>query len=168
MIGKRNNTLRKRMAVLCLALMMALLPAGCGQSASPAGATDETLSVVVTIFPVYDWVKNILGEEGDARLTLLLDSGVDMHSFQPTAQDILTISTCDVFFYIGGESDAWVEDALRESSNPDMVVVNLLEALGERAVTEEVLEGGHRVCRGPYPCGGGAGGDAGGPRARGA
>ncbi|MBO4514795.1 MAG: zinc ABC transporter substrate-binding protein, partial [Lachnospiraceae bacterium] len=62
-------------------------------------------------------------------------------SFQPSASDILKISTCDVFIYVGGESDEWVEDALQEATNPDMVVINLLDALGDSVKEEEVVEG---------------------------
>ena len=101
-----------------------------------------TLNIVTTIFPEYDWVKEILGENADnAEVTMLLDSGIDLHSFQPTAEDILKISNCDMFIYVGGESDEWVEDALEEAVNKDMVVINLLEVLGENAKEEEIVEG---------------------------
>ena len=72
---------------------------------------------------------------------MLLDNGVDLHSFQPTADDILKISTCDLFIYVGGESDEWVEDALEEATNKDMEVINLLEVLGDSVKEEEVVEG---------------------------
>ncbi|MBP5159521.1 MAG: zinc ABC transporter substrate-binding protein [Lachnospiraceae bacterium] len=100
------------------------------------------LSIVTTIFPEYDWVKNVLGENpGKAELTMLLDNGVDLHSYQPTADDILKISTCDVFVYVGGESDEWVDDALKEAVNKDMTVINLLEVLGDKVKEEEIVEG---------------------------
>ncbi|MBQ1910809.1 MAG: zinc ABC transporter substrate-binding protein, partial [Erysipelotrichaceae bacterium] len=69
------------------------------------------------------------------------DSGADLHSFQPTAEDILKISTCDLFVYVGGESDEWVNDVLRDAMNQDMKVINLLESLGDSAKQEEVIEG---------------------------
>ena len=99
------------------------------------------IQVVTTIFPIYDWVREVAGDTGNTELTLLLDSGVDLHSFQPTAQDIMKVATCDLFIYVGGESDEWVEDALAEAVNPDMVVINLVEALGENAKAEEIVEG---------------------------
>ena len=74
-------------------------------------------------------------------LAMLLDNGVDLHSYQPAAEDILRISTCDLFIYAGGESDEWVEDALKESMNEDMVVINLLDTLGDRVKAEETVEG---------------------------
>ena len=104
-------------------------------------AVAET-SVVATIFPVYDWVREVAGDDVD--LTLLLDNGVDLHSYQPTAQDIMKVATCDMFVYVGGESDDWVEDALSEAVNPDMVVVNLVEAMGGDIKMEEIVEGMER------------------------
>ena len=72
---------------------------------------------------------------------MLLDNGVDLHSYQPTAEDIRKISECDLFIYVGGESDAWVEDALKESLNENQRVINLMEVMGENAKEEEVVEG---------------------------
>ena len=72
---------------------------------------------------------------------MLLDNGVDLHSYQPTADDIVKISTCDLFIYVGGESDDWVTDALQEAVNQDMVVINLLDVLGDAVKEEEVVEG---------------------------
>lgn len=104
--------------------------------------SDEKLSVVCTIYPEYDWVKQILGSQTEnVNLTLLVDSGVDLHSYQPTVDDIVKISTCDMFIYVGGESDAWVDDVLKEATNKDMVVINLLDVLGETVKEEEVKEG---------------------------
>lgn len=120
----------------------------CGSSASaPASAPDaavssDRLSVVTTIFPEYDWTREILGDNpANAELKLLIDAGVDLHSYQPTASDMVDISTCDLFIYVGGESDEWVDDALKEAVNPDMVVLNLMDILGDRVREEEIVEG---------------------------
>lgn len=108
----------------------------------PEQANSEPLSVVCTIFPEYDWVREILGGHiENAELTYLLDSGVDLHSYQPTADDMMKISDCDLFIYVGGESDEWVEDALAESVNKDMKVINLMDVLGDSAKVEELKEG---------------------------
>ena len=129
----------KRILSLCLVL---LLLTGLWSGMTAAAAAEEELSIVTTIFPVYDWVREILGSHGqETQLTMLLDSGVDLHSFQPTVDDIVKISTCDLFIYVGGESDGWVDDALQESENPDMIVLNLLDILGDAAKEEEVVEG---------------------------
>ena len=74
-------------------------------------------------------------------ITMLLDNGVDLHSYQPTAEDIMKVSDCDLFVYVGGESDAWVDDALKQAKNKDMQVVDLLDVLGNSAKEEEVIEG---------------------------
>ena len=102
----------------------------------------EKLSIVATIFPVYDWVKEILGSNAeDVNLTLLLDDGVDLHSYQPTVEDMVKISTCDIFIYVGGESDEWVNDALKNSTNNSQISINLLSVLGSSVKTEEIIEG---------------------------
>ena len=134
--------------VMACALALSVF-VGCGasgaqiedESVAAAGSTGAAISVVTTIFPEYDWVREIVGDNADVELTMLLDNGVDLHSYQPTADDILKISTCDVFIYVGGESDEWVEDALKESTNENMQVVNLLEVLGSKVKEEEVVEG---------------------------
>ncbi|MCI5584998.1 MAG: metal ABC transporter substrate-binding protein [Lachnospiraceae bacterium] len=128
--------------IAAAAVLMAAGLTACGSKTETAGQGDDSIQIVTTIFPEYDWVQNILGENpAKAEVTMLLDSGVDLHSYQPTAEDILKISTCDMFIYVGGESDGWVESALREAANKDMVVINLLEMLGEEAKEEELVEG---------------------------
>lgn len=102
----------------------------------------QQIKVVTTIFPEYDWVKEIAGDEAsNMDITMLLDNGVDLHSYQPAADDIMEISDCDLFIYVGGESDAWVEDALKEAVNENMKVINLLDVLGSSVKEEEVVEG---------------------------
>nr|MCR5775469.1 zinc ABC transporter substrate-binding protein [Lachnospiraceae bacterium] len=115
-----------------------------GASGDTSKAADDSgkLSVVTTIFPEYDWVNVILGDKGgDADVTLLIDGGVDLHSYQPSAEDILKISESDVFIYVGGESDGWVEEVLKSASNPNLISINLLEVLGDTVKEEEIVEG---------------------------
>ena len=100
------------------------------------------ISIVCTTFPQYDWVKNILGEEAEGfDVTLLLDNGVDMHSYQPAVKDIATAGSSDLFIYVGGESDTWVEDALKEAKNKDLKAINLMQTLDNFVKEEEVVEG---------------------------
>jgi zinc transport system substrate-binding protein len=136
--------MKKKLMMFFCAVLAACRLSACGSGAS-GGVTAEAgdrMQIVTTIFPEYDWVVNVLGEEGkNADVTLLLDNGVDLHSYQPTTDDILKISSCDVFLYVGGESDGWVDDALREAINKDMVVINLLDLLGDKAKEEEIVEG---------------------------
>ena len=99
-------------------------------------------SIVCTTFPQYDWIKNIIGEKsGSFELTLILNNGTDLHSYQPSVRDIAKISTCDLFVYVGGESDEWVENVLANAKNKNMLVVNMLEALGDHVYEEELVEG---------------------------
>ena len=139
----RHLDIKKTASLLLAGLMTFGLCACSAANSNPtADPNGKKLSIVATTFPEYDWVKQIAGANIDnIELTMLLDNGVDMHSFQPTAQDIVKISSCDVFIYVGGESDAWVEDALAEAVNKDMQVVNLMELLGGLAVEEEIVEG---------------------------
>ena len=123
-----------------LVLVAALLACAC--FAIPPVLAEGRLNVIATTFPIYDWVREIAGDElSRIDLTLLLDNGVDLHSFQTTAQDVMKIAICDVFFYVGGESDDWVDDALQESVNPGMISLSLLDAMGGDVKTEEIVEG---------------------------
>ena len=107
-------------------------------------AEQKSLKIVTTIFPIYDWVREIAGEDTSAEITMLMDSGVDLHNFQPTAQDILTIAQCDLFIFVGGESDAWTEDVLKTAQNESLTAINLLDALGDDVKEEEIVEGMER------------------------
>ena len=135
----------KKIITLVLALAMAVsLFTGCGKknNAETGESDSNKLSVVTTIFPEYDWVREILGGKAESTdLTMLLDNGVDLHSYQPTADDIVKISDCDLFIYVGGESDGWVESVLKNAANRKMKVINLLEVLGDSVKTEEIVEG---------------------------
>ncbi len=125
--------------ILCavLAIVMTLcLFASCGGNTNTNPADDDKLSVVCTVFPQYDWIREILGEKTEnVSLMLLLDSGTDLHSYQPTAADLMKISSADIFVYVGGESDKWVADALKNAAE-NVKSVNLLDALGDMAKSE--------------------------------
>ena len=156
--------MKKIFALLLALLMLATVLAGCASeqvnndtnpetkpdasantdiNAKPAAekAPEKSLKIVTTIFPEYDWVREVLGDQAENdELTMLLDNGVDLHSYQPTADDIVKISDCDLFIYVGGESDGWVDDALKNATNKNMKVINLLEVLGDSVKAEEVDE----------------------------
>lgn len=114
-----------------------------------SGCTDDTpvqddgkLKIVTTIFPEYDWVCNILGNnKANVDVILLNSTGTDLHSFQPSVDDIITIKTADLFIYVGGESNEWVADVLEEKTNENMIVLDLLAALGDMAKIEVNVEG---------------------------
>ena len=123
--------------IICAVMALGVFTACSGNG--NADTDSGKLKIITTIFPEYDWVRNISGDKAD--ITMLLDNGVDLHSYQPTADDIIKISTCDVFVYVGGTSDSWVKDTLKDAVNKDMVVLNLLDLLGENAKEEEEKEG---------------------------
>ena len=157
--------MKKIFALLLALLMLASVLAGCASeqvnndtnpetkpdasantdvNAKPAAekAPEKSLKIVTTIFPEYDWVREVLGDQAENdELTMLLDNGVDLHSYQPTADDIVKISDCDLFIYVGGESDGWVDDALKNATNKNMKVIDLQEVLGDSVKAEEVVEG---------------------------
>lgn len=136
-IQHKNKLLSLLSLLLLFALTVAAL-AGCGFSGQKE---NDKIRIVTTVFPIYDWVRAVVGDLDGVEITMLLDSGVDLHSYQPSVEDIIKISTCDLFFYVGGESDEWVDDVLTDATNKDMVVVSLLDALGDAAKIEEIVEG---------------------------
>ena len=135
-----KNITKKFFAMLLAAALFGTFAAGCGSASADNAA--QNIKIVTTIFPEYDWVREVLGDAADnADLTMLLDNGVDLHSYQPTADDIIKISDCDLFIYVGGESDEWVDDALENAVNKDMKVINLLDVLKDTVKTEEAVPG---------------------------
>lgn len=128
----------KKFFILLALLLTTASFSACGSEKS---VQDGKIKVVATIFPVYDWTREIIGEDKNFDLTLLMDKGVDLHSFQPSAEDMLKVSECDVFIYVRGESDKWVSDALKNATNKNMVVVNLMDVLGDKVKPEEHVEG---------------------------
>ncbi len=122
--------------IICLLALLALMLSGC---ASPAKS--HKLQVVAAIFPEYDWVRQIAAGDDSLELTLLVDDGVDPHSFQPSVKDMVTVSQSDLLIFGGGESDEWLEDALGEEGGSHRQVIRLLPLLGANAHQAEVVEG---------------------------
>ncbi len=133
--------MKKIISLFVVICMFGALFAGCDGKERGVPYSTENLSIVTTIFPEYDWVREITNGNENVEITMLLDNGVDLHSFQPTAEDIIKISSCDMFVYVGGESDQWVENALASVENKNMVVINLLDVLGNSVKEEELVEG---------------------------
>ena len=134
--------MKKKFTILFVLLMVAVLTVTAFAFTGCNGKDDGKLKVVVTIFPAYDWVLNVLGDRAeDVSVKLLLDSGADLHSYQPSVADIVAVAEADLFIYVGGESDDWVADALKNKKNKNMRTMNLLELLGDNAYEEEIVEG---------------------------
>ena len=155
--------IKHSLPILIITIILTAAASGCGRAAAPNGVNiiapngvsiiapngDEImapngggLKVVCTLFPLYDWTKNIIGEAADKTdVSLLMKNGADLHNYQPTVDDIVTISECDLFIYVGGVSDGWVAGALRGAVNKDIVVINLLETLGGAVKPVVIIEG---------------------------
>lgn len=125
-------TLLCMLAVICL----------CGCSSDEKNYDEGKISIVTTVFPAYDWVCRVVGDEADRYdISMIADNGADLHSYQPTAADILKISRCDMLVYVGGESDEWVAEAAAQAQNKDMVVIDMLKTASGYALAEETVEG---------------------------
>lgn len=146
----------KRISPLFLSVLLTLsLLSACGTSDSPSSGAGEDnaenladtngpetqegdrLSVVSTIFPAFDFTREIAGEYVD--LIMLLPPGAESHSFEPTTRDIITISECDVFIYVGGDSEAWVDGILDSIDTSDMTIISMMDLVD--IVNEETVEG---------------------------
>ena len=123
----------KKQIIILSCLLSALLFA----PVLPASAADDRLSVVTTIFPCYDFTRAV-AKDG-AEITMLLRPGSESHSFEPTPQDIIKIGNCDVFVYVGGESDEWVEGILESIDTSRMKIVTFMDCV--EPVEEEIVEG---------------------------
>lgn len=143
--------MKKKIFTAALAVAGACVFAGC-TGAGTVGTTETTethvsedeykMKIVTTTFPQYDWVKNVLGERAnEVEITLLCDNGTDMHSYQPTFEDVMKISEADVFLYVGGESDEWVTNIIRDANREEKFAFSLIEMLGDRVKEEERPEG---------------------------
>ena len=134
--------MKKIAAFAMLVLTAALALVACSAESNEKAPAQKKVSIVATIYPQYDWLKNVLGDRLDAvNLKLLIKNGTDLHSYKPSAQDIAAIASADMVVYVGGESDEWIEKALKATPKDGRVQVNLMEALGDRIKEEEIVEG---------------------------
>lgn len=131
--------MKKIISLILSVLLVITVFAGCGDG-NTDNNKDDKLKVVTTVFPCYEFVRNVIGENANTEISMLLDNGVDLHSYQPTAKDIIKIKNCDLFVYVGGESDEWVEKIKNENKN--LNCLNLMDALGKDALSlEETVDG---------------------------
>ncbi|MCM1315384.1 MAG: metal ABC transporter substrate-binding protein [Prevotella sp.] len=128
--------MKKFLSIICCLAVSGLV--GC--SSATAEKSDK-INIVCTVFPEYDWVREITGNTDNIEITYLLGNGSDMHSYQPSMDDIIKISSCDLFVYTGGESDKWAEDTVNQAKNKNIIALSMLESLGSSAKTEEIKEG---------------------------
>lgn len=130
--------MNKRLTPVTAALLAAfLLLSGCGKTeTAPADGETDKLTVVATVFPAYDFARAVGGEA--AEVSLLLPPGAESHSYEPTPADIMAVQQCDLFLYLGGESDTWVETIL-ESVEPQGTTLRMIDCVD--LLEEETVEG---------------------------
>ena len=127
----------KKLISLFLSFIIIFSFAACADNVTDIPEDDGKLTVVTTVFPVYDWTRNVTG---DICNVIYLDkSGADMHSFEPTASDIVLLAEADVFIHIGGVSDKWVDSAVESAKNDSLEVLSLMTVTG--VLEEETVEG---------------------------
>lgn len=131
--------MKKIIKLLSLISAVLLLPICFSGCANRQKSENGKIKVVCTVFPIYDWTREI--SEDKAEITWLISNGTDMHSFQPSAADMIKIAECDLFIYVGGESDKWIDDAIKQYDSKSRTLVNLMELLGDSAYEEEHSEG---------------------------
>ena len=116
-----------------IALILSLCLIGLVGCASADGSK-KSVKVVCAAFSEYDWVKSI-ADPDKVSVTILADTGTDMHSYQPTAADIAEISTADLVVYNGGTADKWMTDALKNSGN-QKAGLRLMDVLADRLLCQ--------------------------------
>ncbi len=135
--------MNKTSLLIAAAVAASCVPLGAESAAVQAAAEGQPhVTIVTATFPIYDWTREVLGDRlPETDLVLLQQSGVDLHSYSPSAADLRKIAACDLFVFVGGESDEWTERALSQKGNPRRRVLNLVKALGAAAKEEKVVEG---------------------------
>lgn len=135
--------MKKLVKMLCACVLVCTVSAGCGNGQAPGNTAEsaDKIQIVCTTFPQYDWVQNMLGEAaGDFNLSLLAKNNTDIHNYQPSAQDMISIKEADLFIYIGGESESWVTDMMEADDGLSEHSVSLMEVLHEEGL---LVETGH-------------------------
>lgn len=127
--------MKKKLLSLLLVLFMLL-------SVASINAEGKKTKVIATTFPSYDWTKNLLqGLEEEFDLQLLQDKGVDLHNYQPTAQDFMKLAKADMLIHVGGVSDSWVSKAMQQAENKNLKLLSLVDAIGDSTKNEKMVEG---------------------------
>ena len=119
----------KRIICALLIICIAFSICSCANTSNNA-SSDAKIKILCTLFPQYDWIKNITKGADGIDVSLIIANGTDPHSYQPTAADILNISNCDMLVYVGGDSDTWIKKAIERSKNQDITTIALTELKG--------------------------------------
>ena len=132
MIKKNKKTISRLGLISTFLSIIVLLFSGCSTKDSKNGTT-----ICCTIFPIYDWVSEACAGCDDIEVILLEDTGADMHSFQPAVKDLVTIDDCDIFIYVGGESENWAKEYVEKNPGKNgRVNINLMDAIKDDVLVE--------------------------------
>lgn len=131
---------RKCVAGIILALCCLMFLGGCAGSTAGSNGDDSDngkIKIVTTVFPAYDFARQVAGER--AEVMLLLSPGEELHSYEPSPKEMIAIGECDLFIYVGGESDTWIKGVLETIDENDKAVISMMEVVD--VLTEEITEG---------------------------
>lgn len=132
--------MKRNVCMILTAAMVSMGLTGCAQmkgisEVKAADKNEDKIQIVTTVYPEYDWVKQVLGNRAkDAEVTLLFKDEEDLYTYEPTAEDRKKIEESDLFVYVGGESDTWAEEI---ADNSDVKTINLMEVLGKDAKEDD-------------------------------
>lgn len=135
---KKNKTKRILCFVLALSLLLLVSCSGAGEKSDKS----DRIKILCTIYPQYDWVKNIVGDSEGVEVSLLVEGGVDVHSYQPSVEDVVDIKTSDAVILVGGESDAWVFEAIEDSQSEAITLMEIDDMI-LRGVSDECIASDH-------------------------
>ena len=112
----------KKLIIFMMILM--LLLSGCSKE-TVSGADSDRISIVTTVFPLYDFARAVAADKAD--ISMLIKPGAEVHTFDPSPADIIAIQNADIFLYIGGEGDAWVETILSSMEDSDVKAIKMMD-----------------------------------------
>lgn len=127
--------MKRILSIIFIFLMLTGMISGCNRAYTKNSG--DKISIVATIFAPYDFAREIAGDK--ANVTMLLPPASESHSYEPTPQDIIAIQNCNVFIYVGGESDEWVDGVLDSMDTSKMKIVTLMDCV--EVLEEEIVEG---------------------------
>ena len=113
----------KRFLALLVSLVLVVSFAAC----SKEKADDGKIKIVTTVFPFYDFAKNVAGDK--AEVTLLLPTGAEAHSYEPTMQDVMKIKDCDLFIHLGMGADPWTDNIINADDFDKNNVLSAMECV---------------------------------------
>ncbi|MFV0517864.1 MAG: metal ABC transporter substrate-binding protein [Aminipila sp.] len=133
---KKTIYIRKYLTFLMVTLLVVVLSVGCAKNSTYTQEDKKQISVVTTIFPPYDFARQVAKNKAD--ISMLLPPGAESHSYEPSPQDIIKIQQCDIFIFTGGESDQWIEEVLKSIDTEKMTIIRMMDCVNK---LEEEMNG---------------------------